>query len=1059
MKQQTRKLVFAGALALGAAVTLAEGWVADPYRAAGQSWPKYVVKGKDFWLMLEKGFLDKPGVSEEAFVRESGTQWVPIASDPLIQRFMRVIAIQDVTAVDANGKPHKARFTVTSDEPGATVHATSERTVLSAPISDVKVRYLPAKGRLCVRSDEPFTCLRIAHGSVNNSRIDAVSDTSAAAAVELSDRVCTLRFEKPVSEFSCTIASPRYTVRYLGLNESEAVRARLANAPFTLRTRVGIWNNLAAPDDLVDFSGLDRIYRDYPETCLGIEATEWDANFLQKVNHGATSRFINDLRATMRIPCGRDGMVANLYQQWKNYRNLNGPRMAGMSGGLNFQLMAADFGGTFACIETSGERVGASHRSMLLYTVSAGRQFGIPSSFYTAYFSGAAHPNSRTAYSSTNPNNGEDFGMCPSLGSRNFYSLYYMGGNYLSFESQPWGQIAANPDGKTYRLTENGRRMKDIFEWTKKPEGVRGEYYAPILLLEDRRTGDDQAHPLAVRKAAFYGLFDATDGDCMVEYFERALSSANGHEAITDPAGGTCHMNSSLGNIFQAYLANPLRHGDIECAQLAKYPVVMILGDLVWSADIANALKEYVAGGGTLVITAGQSAPFDDVFLGWKTGKGEVASDGLWLNDGRKMPNAKVLMETSDKRPLVVQSQYGAGCVDFVTSPFFKVVEKRPGDRYSARPKQMTEVLEALQAATLPFGVKGDCEFTVNRAADGSYKVLVFNNTGLSKNPRATAEKVHPEYATTVAFTLPKGAKAEEVRTGAEVKVEGEGEQRRASLTLMPGEIYVVNVTGIRAEAKPVVADPKFTPVSGFARRFTTAAKPFDGFRYDPDARAAEEAAKHQVPAMIGEWLAKNSFKDTSGNGNDLVLGKDIVIRDGVSVAEKGYTYASLSHAKAPYCCRQATYETWVKPVADPTKFASGGGRAQQGGVFRFMYEDSCIQVYYNAGKWTVSTMGGGRRADAICCAAKPEWTHLCVTMDGELNRFYVNGVEMIGEDGPIRTLGTQARDAFYNSMSLTYGSLEPAWGYHFRGEMAGLKAHSRCFSPDEVKELAAKRW
>ena len=162
------------------------------------------------------------------------------------------------------------------------------------------------------------------------------------ATVRLTDRLCSLKFSEPVKTFSCTLASPRYTMKYLGLKENEEVLKRLANAPFTLYTRVGIWNHLGAPDDMVDFSGLYRVYRDYPETCLGIEATEWDANFLQKIVNGPTSRFLTDLRTMMEIPCDRDGMVGNLYRQWQNYRKLNGSRMSGMSGGLNFQHFGLD---------------------------------------------------------------------------------------------------------------------------------------------------------------------------------------------------------------------------------------------------------------------------------------------------------------------------------------------------------------------------------------------------------------------------------------------------------------------------------------------------------------------------------------------------------------------------------------------------------------------------------------------------------------------------------------------------------------------------------------------
>ena len=70
-----------------------------------------------------------------------------------------------------------------------------------------------------------------------------------------------------------------------------------------------------------------------------------------------------------------------------------------------------------------------------------------------------------------------------------------------------------------------------------------------------------------------------------------------------------------------------------------------------------------------------------------------------------------------------------------------------------------------------------------------------------------------------------------------------------------------------------------------------------------------------------------------------------------------------------------------------------------------------------------------------------------------------MNGQEVISPEGPIRRYFDQGIDAFYNKLDIVYGSLNPGWGFHFRGGLKGVRYHSRCFTADEVKVLSEKRW
>ena len=1063
MRNAFRMFLMLMTVAATAQVAVADdiGWVADPYRATGAKWKRHVVKGSGFWHFLEPSWFTLDGVKDLPMVRDAAIQWAKADMSDAIVGFTRRICVYGVEAKDEQGAVVPATYEITADEPGVTIDKGDGFTVVSAPYCDVKVRYLPARCKIAIRAERPFKTVDIKHGSPRGASIADVERTSEPAEIAISKKNCRLDLAKAAGEVTLDVASAKPGFTMYGIANEAALRDRLARAPFTILAPSIIWNSIGAPEGFIENrEALGKIAARYPETFLGLEITEWDANFLQKINHGTTSYQLRDLLQVREIPTDRNGMVRNLALQWDNYARLFGDRISAMSGGLNFQLYSGDFGAKVICSELSGERVSKSQRLLQMYTVSAARQFDTPSSIYIAYYTAAQHPNSRFIFRKLgrNTTKGLDFGQAPSLTTRNFYPFYYLGGNFISFESQPHGQVEPTDESESeWRLTGNGKAIDDLYRWYRGEKGARGDGYAPILLLEDRRAGDDQAWPLAKRQASFYGMFDSTDGDVMTEYIMRAISSANGHESPTDPAGGACHFNSSLGNVFNMALANPLRSPEITSEHLAKYAVVIVAGDLVWSENIANRVKRYVAGGGTLVITAGQSHPFDAAFLGAEASpKDTVEADGLLVCKAKLRKGARVLKATSGGQPLVVANSYGAGQVDFVLSPFFKKAlakNAKPEDRFVA-PPQVKELLETVQDAVLPVKVKGDCEFTFNRVDDGTWRICLVNNLGSVKDPKSSVEKLLPEWASDVTLTLPAGATAEEIRLGVKPAVSG----RDWTFKVPPAGVLVVKVDGVSAGTRgdqAAVAEKAYSPVRNFERKFATTGKPNDGFRFDPATSARRPKGK--APAMIGEWLAKNDFKDASGNKHDMKIVGKFDSADGAVWSKGGVSYGSVSF-KTDYTLYQGTIETWVKPSANVEDFRPDkAGRGRQGGVL--FLEGGSIYVYWCNGRWACATLGGGRRLDIFGPEAKPEWTHLAVTFDKELTRFYVNGKEVVSPDGPIRRLSEQGLGAFHNGLDFVYGSANPAWQFFFRGGLKGLKYYSRCFSPEEVREKAGEQW
>ena len=1039
-------VVLAAMLVAGLGLAAGE-WVVDPYRAVDVKWPKHYQKGKDFWMFLDTRWRERPGVAEERFVQASGLE-MNIKSEPFILHFTRTISIRAVKAFGADGREVPVRAELSCDEKGAVCWTADDGSlVVSCDVLDPARKFTSAVGAFSVEGDSPFSRIEFRHGTPGGSRVATVENANVPASADIGGDFVKVHLKSPATAFSCDLSSGPLRVRYTDIADEAKWAAVLRERPFVLRSRWAVWPLLNAPDGTVDYSGLLRVERRYSETYAGIDSYEWDSNFMQKINHGPTGDLLIDMRYGAKIPCGRREMADVVRGWWRDVERAEGRRnIFGMSGGINFMQFAADFGARNVGYEIT-ECVGGQTRIQHQIAFSAARQFGIPSHLYMAYFADQYTADSEYSIDPAKKamgTRGTDWGTSPNYSSRCFYLGYYMGCNYLRFESQPNGQTIRCGEGR-WALTGNGKVLKDVWEWSERPEGVRGEWYAPILLLKDRASISDGKYPLWQQPFAFYTLFPATEGDAYVDMVDQVVSPFENRRKFTDPSGGADLVNSEFADVFTSYIANPLEHGEITYEELSVYPVAMVLGDMNWSEKLCNTLKKYVAGGGTAVLTVAQAKPFDEAFTGFKpSGETVNSADGLVVAKGRVADGANVARKTSEGLPLFVTKDYFKGRVILVTSPNFRGTAKMPLC-YKA-PAALKELLLALQREVVPFTVDGTCEAVYNRMPDGSWKLLLVNNDGLAKATNETEEHYFPEYARKVTLGLPAGATAKEIRVG--VPVEGSGPQ--TSITIPPGGVLVVDVKGVPDRARmPFDPKPEFSPVRNFSARVETSGLKNDGFRYDPEERMPKEKA----PAVVGEWLAKNGFKDTSGNGRDLKVVGPVEFRDGVAVfAGNKPTFARLDHAKFKPTLYTGTLETWVKPDVN-AKPLKGDKRGATFGVFTI--GEGELMLASQGGRWALSAIGangGNRRLDVLGPTVKPEWTHLCVTFDHGVANLYVNGELVRGVDGPMRA-GRQCKNTFYDTLTVYYGSLVPSWGYFFRGEMTGLRFESRCLSAEEVKK------
>ena len=1046
MKKSVLSFVLVGL----AAPLLAGELVVDPYRAVERTWPKHEMKGKDFWMFLAPRWRSLTGVAEERFVQESGLT-VNVGLTPRFYHFVRTLSVRDIRAFDTKGQTVPVTATLTCDEKGAVCWTADDGSlVVSCELLDPAVKFLPAVGTFSVRAERPFVRLTFAHGTGNGSEVDAIVNADVPSVTEIGRDTAAVLLKSPSASLTCELRSRPWHVSYTTILDEEKLEPLLRKYPFYLGSFLSYWPILNAPEGTVDHSGLRRIARKYADTFAGITSYEWDSNYLQQLTHGPTGDLLADIRYGAKIPCTRSEMADNMYADWRNVERASGAgHVFGMSGCINFMQYAADFGAKVVEYEIT-EGIGGQTRIQNMINFSAARQFGIPSSLYMAYF---ANQHTADSYYSIDPvkkamgTRGTDWGTSPNYSLRCFYLGYFMGNNFLRFESQTSGQTIEVEKGR-WELTGNGKAIKDIWEWSERKD-ARGDWYAPILLLKDRASISDGKYPLWQRPFAFYELFPATAGDAYVDMVDQIVSPYENRRGFDDPSGGTDLVNSEFADIFTSYIANPLRHGEVQYEDIADYPVIFVLGDMNWTESLANTMKKYVSGGGTLVLTVAQADPFDAGFTGYKVSDGTVDSkDGLVIRNGAAVNPREVIRTTSDGHPLVIRHDYLKGRVLTVTSPNFA----RTGRDFGRPPKELKELLLAVQKEVVPFSVSGDCETVYNRMPDGSWKVLIVNNNGLAKKTNETEEHYFPEYARDITLDLPEGATAKEVRCGAKVKVEGEGEQRTATLSLPPAGILVVDVKGVKLpKAKGADPKPRPDPVRNFVRRSEPTGIRNDGFRFDPEMRQPKEKA----PAVIGEWLARNEFKDTSGNGRDLKVVGPVAFKDGVAtLAGDKPTFARIDHAGFKQTIYEGTVETWVK-LDMSAKPIRGDKRGATFGVFAF---GSNLMLAAQGGRWALSAIRPFSREDIYGPAVTGEWTHLCVAFKDGVYDLYVNGIKAKDLNGPLRA-GRQGKDTFYDTLTVWYGSLEPAWGYFFRGDMMGLRYLSRRLSDEEIRKRAEKRW
>ncbi len=786
--------------------------VAQPLRAAAAEWPVPEFAGRDFWIMLAPPLRGYDGVKDEEFIRESGVAVIRIDSyGGLLQRhgLHRQIAAQALEFRAAGGAnaaagaavqplPAESDADVAFFHPAALTAGDPEAWfVARGDQFNDDLRNQPMRAALEVRLAQAQPVNRIAcrtgiRGAAVIAKLEAWARVgnqwqAAPGSLQFDKDQLTLALAAPISAAEWRVKLTSHLRQLVLRPESLPERDLMDKYPFAFRCRpwrAGAGNLLGLQPEQFDAESFSAFLGKYDKTFLGFPLPEWDSNLRGMRGRGMLDKYLPAY--TNRADAYEKVMAYFKYQQ-----SLFHDSVYAMSGNITWPQYAAEWGAKTLAMSVSGMHPNLPTRACILFTRSAGRQYGRPWQLYVTSFASYAHPRpSRT---------GE--GKSATQIRREYFSAYYQGATFIEPEASENTVVAQDEGEKGYRLSHHGATLKELHEWSRKPEGARGTSYAPILFLVDLRHGHGGRRGWAGNLDwKIWDYLEMEDGDYMIEHavrtVDRFVDSAGAFKGVAfyEPFAWNIR-NSRLGDCCDIFFANPPSQGGvIKQEHLDKYAVAMPLGDIHWTPELAARVKQYVRAGGTLVINSAQcrGEMADPAFLGVTVGTNAVPADNLEILP-LTLQGAETVMAGKPDLPLATRHRVGQGHV-VVTAPRYLLAR----DRKTPAPI-VEELLVKIQEEVLPVKIQGNCQFMLNRTADGRWMAVLINNEGVIKHPKDQAEFFLGAYAAPVTLTAPAGARAREVLRGAPLEQLGQKNGRvQVRVTVPAGEIRVVEFADVQ---------------------------------------------------------------------------------------------------------------------------------------------------------------------------------------------------------------------------------------------------------------------
>ena len=792
----------------GAALAAAEPkLVATPARSAAVERKQFDINGRDYWYLLKDSFYDIDDLKNEPFVRESGTLSVKWPYKWENNHPPRTLFLRSLK-VTGDGSAQNFTLKITPREDGTKIYNPAhladgnEKTVcaVSGSIASSKNRYLPVKAEIALAFSEPVSVskLVLAYGAGRSKEIGSVRFMCAGkelrpASIRKDKGVLTAVFRNaPRSrEFTllCGSAVPRVVLQDFPAEQ----QTRLLKYPFVSHLMRPVPYGLEPGN--FDREAAAQLLKKYEKTHKGICFAEWDSQaFFQSLNEN-NRLFVETVTQFGKKPADRAGFADYMKRFWNWHNAIFFDDMWGMSGAFGTVAYGMEWGGKIAAMELTNHTSTIPHRTLLRYTAGAGRQYGRPWMLYLAYYLGKFAPNSTRVMAPKNTkiwSGGPDAGISPSFARRVFLAAYFMGTNYQSFESQPWGQ--AEKSGGKVVLNANGKVLKEFYEFVRSSEGKRGTWYTPILLAVDYLHGMTRDGDVWTWSGV---TVPQTKGDLMGKHFNRAIDPWDGErEAWNKPPYSHNMHNSPLGDIFDTAIGNPPSG---KYPRFEDYAVVILPDGIDIDGMLRLKLESYVSSGGTLVINSIHQKSLPEKMMSAKILPQTVEDSGLVIPKVR-LVRAKPALRTEKGTVFAVQQKYGLGHV-IMTLPEYLLGEDKEQPSVC-----LTRLLEKLQSEVLPFRIAGDCQFIVSRLAEDHWKVAVINNKGVLKEPWERKERYDEKYTSEITLKLPESAEVSSVYRKKELARSG-GEVRFA---LPPGEVTVLDIKNLKMNAKsglPLLAE------------------------------------------------------------------------------------------------------------------------------------------------------------------------------------------------------------------------------------------------------------
>lgn len=933
--------------------------VASPGAAVPVKWPKHFIMGKDYWMMLNKDFTSMKGVSHEKFIRESGythigTPWLPTPP----QRCLSLREIEIVQGGKNVARSTKIRFT--SPERGVKFFNTENindgklQTAgwIIGPVNNFRTcrKAVPFEMELELPSNLPVekVVLRTSSSTLPLKHLAAfVNDRELDALNEKRPDSFSLTFTKAPRSRKLRLSALIQQVIYKVGDLQPVLKKLVKDKPFTHHHfKFRETYTELAPDN-IDRRSLQQFRQKYPNF-IPETAGEVSANFYQHRYNPA--RFRDNLERQGYIVSTYDRnryeAEATLRKNWQHYIDLFGD-LNMLEGGLPSCQYYYEWGVKLCFAEAMNESAHFSNRNLMMFTRSGARQYSRPWGFYQTSYGQGTYADSRypekvaLEKAEKRPwHPGEDFGISPSYNQRILFLAYYFGANFQEFETDKYGFAKEHKD-RTWSLTGSGKLVRDFYNWISSPEAKRGEFYAPVLLLNDYYHGNWEWKRRPQWNVWYLYPYEQSD------YMLKSVI-----DIIDPPTGSWARMkelsnglrNSKYADIYDTFFANAPT-GVITQAELGKYPVVFLMGAIRNTPGLSEALQEYVRKGGTLVINAAQMALLPEKFAGVKLSKERVRSGKMQIHKITPA-GAEVVLKNKTGLPLITRCNQGKGHV-ILTTPHYMLNVPNPKQPLPL----LADLLEKLQSELLPVKVSGDIQYCFNKMEGKKWKLILLNNKGTFKQPMATKETFHPEYAQKVTLTLPPGATAKELHLKLPVKISA----GKAELTVPPGQVAVVELDNIDFTGKVI------------------------------DNTPLTRKGAIEVKVSKKSTLPKLFFYSRTGEGGK---SQDVVkVGNALKYNGKSSITTFLVPVKEPM--NAGGYSCFVKP-----EHARGHQVAITNGHTR-------IEIL--RGRWHLFAYDNNTPFNITGPKVIPgKWTHLALSWKDNVLHFYIDGKEIIPASGPI---------------------------------------------------------